>query len=268
MVLNEIYPMHSDELTGEATAELLVKCLKRTLWLSEEEIQEKLEHVVYDGVYEETENRVRGGGSLCLVSHLTDQLKLGPGVITGTWDYGHIIQLVLKDVLLDGDSSDKYQACTSLMYNLMAKYKDHKAAMIFKETANELNMAILKNQKQSDTRWARSDLSSKVAFFRNAPTFFIVLGREAEEHRRNRNNTKLKQVLKIMRKLQDPSFWLYAIGYTQILDIVSVVSVVGQSSSSFPTTVYSQLLDTIQELSNLGKSMLNVSYVCFFVLHS
>ena len=100
--------------------------------------------------------------------------------------------------------------------------------MVFKETAEELDMAVLKNQNKSDTRWARKDLASKVAFFRNAPTIFIVLGREAEQFRRSKDNTQLNQVLKILNKLQEPVFWLYAVGYTQILDIVSTVSVCAQ----------------------------------------
>ena len=47
-------------------------------------------------------------------------------------------------------------------------------------------MAVLKNQKKPDTRWARKDLASKVAFFRNAPTIFIVLGRVAEQFKEAR----------------------------------------------------------------------------------
>ena len=137
-------------------------------------------------MYEETENRPRGGGSLSLKSHLTEKLNLGPGVIAGTWDYGHRIQLVLKDCLHEEDSSGKYGEITDLMYDLMAKYLDDKKAMVFKETAEELDMAVLKNQKKPDTRWARKDLASKVAFFRNAPTIFIVLGRVAEQFKEAR----------------------------------------------------------------------------------
>ena len=101
---------------------------------------------------------------------------------------------------------------------------------------------------------ARKDLASKVAFFRNAPTIFIVLGREAEQFRRSKDNTQLKQILKILNKLQEPVFWLYAVGYTQILDIVSTVSVCAQSVGAFPTSVYGQLLTTMEELESLGES--------------
>ena len=67
----------------------------------------------------------------------------------------------------------------------MTKYRDDKKAMVFKETDEKLDMAVLRNQKKSDTREAQKDLASKVAFFRNASTILIVLGREAEQFRRS-----------------------------------------------------------------------------------
>ena len=254
VVLNEIHPMKTEELTGEGTADLVIKCLQRTLGMSSDEIREKLEHLVFDGVYEETENRPKGGGSLSLVSHLTEKLGLGPEIMTGTWDYGHRIQLVLGDCLRNGSGSKPYKDVSEFMYDLMSKFREDKSSMIFKETADELDMAILKNKKKSETRWARKDLSSNVTFFRNAPAMYVVLGREAEVHRREKNNTKLKQVLKVMERMQSPKFWLHALGYTQILDIVSEVSVVAQHVGKFPTTVLGQLIQTIEALDKLGDS--------------
>ena len=52
-----LFQIHQIELSGESTAELPVNCLKRTLGLTEEEIREKLEHGVFDFVYEEPKNR-------------------------------------------------------------------------------------------------------------------------------------------------------------------------------------------------------------------
>ena len=63
----------------------------------------------------------------------------------------------------------------------------------------------------------------------------------------------MKQVVKILNKLQQPKFWLYAVGYTQILDIVSQVSVSAQGLGAFPTSVYGHLLSTIEELESLGR---------------
>ena len=83
----------------------------------------------------------------------------------------------------------KYGEVTDFMYNLMSKYRSDKNAMIFKETADELNMAILKNQNKSDTRWAQKDLASKVAFFLNAPTFLQSL----EEKLKNVGGTEIIQ---------------------------------------------------------------------------
>ena len=262
VVLNEIHPMKCEELTGEGTADFLIDCLQRTLGLSVEEVREKLEHLVFDGVYEEPENRPKGGGSLSLVSHLTEQLNLGPDIITGTWDFGHRIQLVLNDCFQNGSYSKEYKDTSDFMYQLMAKYREDKSAMIFKETADSLNMAPLKNQKKSDTRWARQDLTANATFFRNAPTMFIVLGREAEQYRREKNNTKLKQVMKLLEKLQDPSFWLHALGYTQILDLVTEVSLVAQRVGTFPTTVFTQLISTLDELVKLGTNKLILLIIC------
>ena len=40
VVLNEIYAMHTDELDGEGTADLVINCLQKTLGLSLEDISE------------------------------------------------------------------------------------------------------------------------------------------------------------------------------------------------------------------------------------
>ena len=49
----------------------------------------------YDGVYADTEERVAGGGSLSLVEHITELLGLAKGDISGIWDTGHNLQVVM-----------------------------------------------------------------------------------------------------------------------------------------------------------------------------
>ena len=73
---------------------MLCHLLMKTLGLSKEELAEKLEHISYDGVYEQSINRVRGGGCLNLIEHCADFLDLGPGILTGHWDIG-------KDIIID-----------------------------------------------------------------------------------------------------------------------------------------------------------------------
>ena len=80
--------MTSSEFDGQGSAEMLCRSLMNTLGLTREELAEKLEHVSYDGVYEQSLHRVRGGGGLSIIDHCADFLGLGPGIITGNWDSG------------------------------------------------------------------------------------------------------------------------------------------------------------------------------------
>ena len=58
-----------------------------------------LKHLVYDGVYADSEERLMGGGSLELKKNVTKELNLNKNSITGNWDYSHNLQLVWADVL-------------------------------------------------------------------------------------------------------------------------------------------------------------------------
>ena len=112
------------------------KTLMRTLGLSKEELRLKLEHISYDGVNAETRYRVRGGGSLNLVSNEAEFFKLpeAENMLTGSWDIGHRIQLVLGDVLLHNASehSNKYLKDHKKMFELMGMFKDNKEGIILR----------------------------------------------------------------------------------------------------------------------------------------
>ena len=58
--------------------------------------------------------------------------------------------------------------------------------------------------------------------------------------------------MKILKKLQEPSFWLYVVGYAQILDIVSYISLHAQAVGVFPTSVYNILQSKTKELQSLS----------------
>ena len=77
---------------------MLTTTLMQSLKITSEAIGRKLRHVVYDGVYADTLERVRGGGSLSLVGHLEEHLGLEPGTITGHWDSGHKMELVYSAI--------------------------------------------------------------------------------------------------------------------------------------------------------------------------
>ena len=78
---------------------MVISSMKKTLGLTEEELQMKLESLVTDGVYLSGKHRVRGGGYLDLHSHLEDLLDLAPDVISDQYDGGHVIQHALSDTI-------------------------------------------------------------------------------------------------------------------------------------------------------------------------
>ena len=74
--------------------------LVRTLGIKREEVSEVFHHAVYDGVYATAEERVHGGGCLSLTKHLADWCGVNAHHFTGSWDMGHLLQLVYGEVFL------------------------------------------------------------------------------------------------------------------------------------------------------------------------
>ena len=72
---------------------MLVKVLRESTGWSRPQLAQRLVHMTYDGVFAETSERVRGGGSLSLRSHLCTELGLEAGSISGDWDAAHNMQL-------------------------------------------------------------------------------------------------------------------------------------------------------------------------------
>ena len=77
-VLNDLKVMTSVDGDGHGSAIMLTTTLMQSLKITSEVLGRKLCHVVYDGVYADTYERVRGGGSLSLVCHLEEHLELEP----------------------------------------------------------------------------------------------------------------------------------------------------------------------------------------------
>ena len=82
-VLNALFVMSTELMDGAGTAKMLVNTLINTLGLPYEQLRLRLEHLSYDGVYEQPLHRIRGGGGLSLIDHVRDYLQLGPDIITG-----------------------------------------------------------------------------------------------------------------------------------------------------------------------------------------
>ena len=59
---------------SEGAMEMTIRVACNTLGLTKDELSEKLEGVCSDGVYQDTRDRVFGGGSLSLVANLSAEL--------------------------------------------------------------------------------------------------------------------------------------------------------------------------------------------------
>ena len=88
--LNRLEKLQEDNYDGPGTAAMLVKVLRDTLGWSRPQLADRLIHMTYDGVFAETSERVRGGGSLSLRTHVCAELGLEAGSISGDWDAANL----------------------------------------------------------------------------------------------------------------------------------------------------------------------------------
>ena len=255
-VLNELKVMSSVDGDGEGSAIMLATALMQSLRLTKASLARILRHVVYDGVYADTSERVRGGGSLSLVAHLTAYLGLEPGVITGHWDSGHKMELAYCKIF-KSDSADPVikKLVEDHVYAIMSTYRDGKDNVLFKELAEELLHPVIENQgKAQRTRWVRSFLRALKALFRNAATFYVFLGRECEKFANEFNIRDQRQCQKKLDKLKDGKTWALLVGVCQILDIFAAASVNSQYSSHFATTGVDHVERALSELKSLAEN--------------
>ena len=195
----------------------------------------KLKHMAYDGVYELSKERTRGGGGLSLVEHVAEVLGVEKKSLTGHWDMGHKLQLVYNDVF----SKDKtFISDEKSMFDLMSEVKKYKEGMRFNELAEELGHAVLTPQgRRQNTRWVRSMLRCLEAFLRDLPTIDNLLGREEQEAAAEIRLADQKSIKLKKKKLTDGRFLARIIGYSQILNSYARASLHSQSVRTFPTTV-------------------------------
>ena len=193
------------------------------------------------------------GGGLSLVDHISDYLGLQRGTLSSNWDVGHQIQLVMKDVFKDDtEVRNVYKEVKDFMIGLMQTYGENQKGEIFRETADDILSAVLKNRANQETRWVRALLTAMSAFFRNAGTLHVVLGREEMEAVAEKDSTKQKEILKKSEKLRGARFWMNLIGYTQIFDRICSASLEAQHSDHFATSSLQIVLKEIKWLEEAG----------------
>ena len=81
--LNKLMQMLVDEYDSVGFARAVVRDLCETLGVTKTRLAVILLHFAYDGVYATTQQRVDGGGSLNLIHHVTSELGLEEGDISG-----------------------------------------------------------------------------------------------------------------------------------------------------------------------------------------
>ena len=66
-------------------------------------------------------------------------------------------------------------------FRIMGEYTRGPASLVFKELAYVLKHPALTNKRNQEARWVRAALSAYQTFYRNLPTFYNLLGREAAD---------------------------------------------------------------------------------------
>lgn len=139
-------------------------------------------------------------------------------------------------------------------FSAMANNNTGKSSTIFQERAAELNNIILQNQNYQSTRFVRSLLRGLTAGLRNLPTLHHILASEFEECALKCNNTRGKELEKIMCKLTNAENLFFVIRFCQLLEYYSITSLEGQYSSHFPIQVLARIDSTKAEIAKLGEN--------------
>jgi hypothetical protein len=246
--LNSIHQMKSTEYSGESTAEMIGRDLMTSLGMSREQIGRVFVHAVYDGVYATKEERKMGGGCLSLKNHFAKWCGQDDDVFSGSWDLGHLLQLVYGDTY---KKNVDIQEFNQKMYRIMSDWKSGLSGVRFREIAEDLHHAILTNKSQQETRWARAEIRSIQALLRNLPTFSAIYGSEELVCQRNGDLTGQKENQKNREIVSDPDFIAFAVGLAQILDSYAKCSLDVQNIKLQPTSVPGTLRELEESLENL-----------------
>ena len=104
-----------------------------------------------------------------------------------------------------------------VMFNSMDEYRLGQNSTLFRQIAQELGHLVLTNKKDQTTRFVRSAARAMKAFLQNLPTLIMVHSTVAQDLILEGKNTKAKEILKKVNKIQDPRFLIRLLGLAQIL---------------------------------------------------
>lgn len=247
--LNSIHQMKSSEYSAESTAEMIGRDMMTSLGMTREEIRTVFVHAVYDGVYATKEERTKGGGSLSLKTHFAKWCGQDEGKFSGSWDLGHLLQLVYGDTYKEHKDIQDFN---KKMYRIMNDWKSGLSGVRFRELAEELNHAVLTNKGQQETRWARAEIRSIQALLRNLPTFATMYGSEEEVCRKNGDIAGQKENQRNREAVCDQDFITFAVGLAQILELYAKCSLDVQNVKLQPSSapgVSRELQKSLEELT-------------------
>ena len=201
-------------------------------------------------MFAEQDERVRGGGSLSLRSHVCSELGLVPGSISGDWDAAHNMQLTWADLIKKHPEIMKVTDC---FFNVMKVHKLGKVGTHFMNRAQELGYLVLTNKQHQTTRFVRALLRGLTAALRNLPTLEIVLNEEIREMELAGKNDRVNRLNKDKRLMKDSKHVMFVIGLMQILEIYAEVSLSAQHANYFPTQVWSAIIAAKEEIRQLSQ---------------
>ena len=249
--LNSLEKMQEEDYDGPGTASMLVKVLRESTGWSRPQLAQKLVHMTYDGVFAETNERVRGGGFLSLRSHMCAELGLEQGSISGDWDAAHNMQLTWSDLIKKHPEIMKTVDC---YFNIMKLHKLGKVGTHFMNRAKELGYLVLTNKQHQTTRFVRALLRGLTAALRNLPTLEIVLNEEIRDMELAGKNDKVNKLNKSKRLMKDSKHILFVIGLMQILEIYAEASMGAQHATYFPTEVWAMIKAAKDDLKELAEN--------------
>ena len=160
------------------------------------------------------------------------------------------------------------------MFELMKDFKGGKKGMEFDEVSEELMNPTLKQRGRQETRWARVDLLAMEAFMRNASTIYSCLERDLRkallekaltEAKKEKLLEKQENIRKKMEIMKDSDFWLYFMGYLQIMNIVVEASMEAQHESYFSSSALHLVQTAMEKIKALSEKWVWEEDSLFFV---
>ena len=250
VVLNKLVHLSSKDYDGPGTAKMLLDCLVETTGLTESQISLRLVHLIYDGVYSEQYERIRGGGSLSLRTNLETKLGLQKGAITGTWDAAHLMQIVFGEVF---KAHPKVKKLMEIFFDAMKRYHIGKAATLFAEQADELGYSVVSNKQIQTTRFVASYIRGGSSSLRNLPTTLAMMENDIKKALAEKDNTEAKVLTKLRDDLNNGYNLAFIIGVLQILEKYAEASLAAQHCFHFPTMIWKSINSIKADIEKLGE---------------